>query len=159
MYPAGFVIAALIGFFMYQKYRVAPTLNLPELNLVDLEGKTTGIESFRGKKTVLCFSASWCGNCREELNTLASIKGTDLSDVTILVISDEPIEKVRALKERNGYPFVFLKMNVPFSSIGIHSIPTSYILNSKLEVKKQTVGYVDWKDPSTLKHLKVIMES
>lgn len=158
MYALGFVIAAVIGLFLYQKYRIAPSLNLPELDLVDLNAKSVAITSFKGQKLVLCFSASWCGNCREELNTIASIKDTELAGVTVVVISDEPIEKVKSFKERQAYPFVFLKMNKSFSDIGIYSIPTTYILNTNFEVKKETVGYIHWTDPSTLQHLKKIME-
>lgn len=158
MYALGFVIAAVIGLFVYQKYRVAPNLNLPELDLIDLEAKPVALASFKGQKLVLCFSASWCGNCREELNTIASIKNTELADVTVVVISDELVEKVKSFKERTAYPFVFLKMNKSFSDIGIFSIPTTYILNTDFEVKKETVGYIHWNDPSTLQHLKKIME-
>lgn len=152
------LVAAFVGFYMFQKYRVAPRLTLETLKLVDLDEKPVSMQSFKGQKVVLCFSASWCGNCREELETLTRVKAAEeLSDVTILVISDEPVEKVRGLKEK-GYPFTFLKMQQSFSEIGIHAIPTSYILNKQLEVKKETVGYLNWKDPSTLQHLKKLME-
>ncbi|PBQ30650.1 hypothetical protein CNR22_02295 [Sphingobacteriaceae bacterium] len=156
IYPVGLVIAVFVGFFIYQKYRVAPTLNLNSLNLVDLEGRSVKMDSFKGKKVVLCFSASWCGNCREELGVMSDIKDKDLSDVEVVVVSDESLEKVVDFKEK--YPFTFLKMNKHFNEIGINSIPTSYILNTNLEVKKETVGYLNWKDPSTLQHLKKLME-
>ncbi len=158
IYPAGLIIAALIGFFMYQKYRIAPTLKLNELGLVNLDGNAVNLETFEGKKLVLCFSASWCGNCREELNTIATIKQKELSDVEVIVISDETLEKVTRFKEKSEYPFTFLKMNKSFNEMGINSIPTSYIVNTNLEVKKETVGYLNWKDPSTLEHLKKLME-
>jgi peroxiredoxin len=158
MYPAGFVIAALIGFYMYQKYHVAPALNLNSLSLADLDGNPVRMESFKGKKLVVCFSASWCGNCREELDAITSVKEREIPEVEVVVISDEPLEKVRTFKNKSGYPFTFLKMNKPFNSIGIYSIPTSYIVNERLEVVKETVGYINWKDPSMLQHIKMIME-
>lgn len=158
MYLAGLVIAGLVAFFIYQKYRVAPTIKLNELKLVDLNDHPVNFESFIGKKIVLCFGASWCGNCREELDVLSSIKQKDLSDVEIVVISDESIEKIIRFKEKRAYPFTFLKMNKSFNEIGINSIPTSYIVNTKLEIKKETVGYLNWKDASTLQHLRMLME-
>ena len=158
IYLAGLIIAVAVAFFIYGKYHVAPSIKLKELSLTDLDGRPASMEAFKGKKLVVCFSASWCGNCREELNTMASIQGTDLADVEILVISDEPIERVRRFKEKPGYPFTFLKMNTSFHEIGINSIPTSYIVNRNLEIKKETVGYLNWKDPSTLQHLKKLME-
>ena len=158
IYPLGLVVAVLIAFYIYRKYRIAPSIDLNALNLVNIEQQPVKMTFFTGKKVVLCFSASWCGNCREELDVLASIKEKDLVDVEVVVISDETIEKIKMFKEKRAYPFTFLKMDRSFSTIGINSIPTSYIINTKLEITKETVGYLNWKDPSTLQHLKKLME-
>jgi thiol-disulfide isomerase/thioredoxin len=158
IYPAALIVAILIAFYAYRKYHVAPRLNLNSLNLTDLQEQPAQLGVYKGKKLVVCFSASWCGNCRVELKEINAVKNTVLSDVEVIVISDESIDKVRAFKERNGYPFIFLKMNVPFNSIGINSIPTSYIVNTNFEVMKETVGYINWEDPSTAQHLKKLME-
>jgi peroxiredoxin len=158
MYLLGLVIAVLIAFYAYRKYRIAPHIDLNALNLVSLEQQPVKMASFSGKKVIVCFSASWCGNCREELDVLASIKEKELSDVEIVVISDETLEKIRSFKEKHAYPFTFLKMDRSFNSIGINSIPTSYIINTRLNITKETVGYLNWQDPSTLQHLKKLME-
>ncbi|MBL7932981.1 MAG: TlpA family protein disulfide reductase [Bacteroidia bacterium] len=158
IFPAGLAVAGLLIFFLYQKYQVAPSINLKTLDLSDLEGNKVTMESLKGEKILLSFGASWCGNCWHELKDLNDISGTDLSDVKVIVVSDETPEKIMHFKEKGGFPFTFLKMNVPFSAIGINSIPTSYVINTKLEVKKETVGYIDWKDPSTCQHLKKLME-
>jgi peroxiredoxin len=158
IYPVGLIIAAFLAFYMYQKFRVAPSIKLNELNLSNLKGEDVSFETFKGKKIVLSFGASWCGNCREELDLLTAIKDRDLSDVEIIVISDEPLEKIIRFKEKRGYPFTFLKMDKPFHEIGINSIPTTYIINTKLEIKQETVGYLNWEDPSNLQYLKKLME-
>ena len=158
IYALGLVIAAVVIFYLYKHYRVAPAINFNQLSLVDLDEQPVKFENFKGKKTVVCFSASWCGNCLEELRDINSVKAEHLADVEILVISDEPIERIISFKNRTAYPFTFLKMNQTFNDIGIHSIPTSYILNTKLEIMKETVGYLNWKDPSTIEHLKKLME-
>ncbi|MBA2613649.1 MAG: TlpA family protein disulfide reductase [Bacteroidetes bacterium] len=152
------VIAALIGFYFYNKYNMAPSIDFNKLTLSDLNEKPVKFSSFKGKKMVVCFSASWCGNCLDEMKEMNAIKDVQLSDVEIVIISDEPLEKIMSLKERTDYPFTFLKMNQQFNDIGIFSIPTSYIVNTNLEVKKETVGYVDWTDASTVEHLKKLME-
>lgn len=103
-------------------------------------------------------AASWCPNCIDELNELSQIKTESLADVEVLVLSDESIEKIEQFKSRRNYPFTFLKLNADFASIGINSIPTSYILNTKFEVVKQSVGIIQWSDPSTLQHLKTLMD-
>ena len=152
------VIAALVGFYFYNKYKVAPSIDFSKLSLVDLNQQPVNFNSFKGKKLVVCFSASWCPNCLDELKELNDIKSTKLNEVEVVVISDESLEKIIAFKEKKGYPFTFLKLNQNFNDIGIFSIPTSYIVNTKLEVKKETVGYLDWKDASTAEHLVKLMD-
>lgn len=152
------LLGAAVGFYLYNKYRVAPQVKFADLNLTDLNGNKVQFTSFQGKKLVVSFGASWCINCIEELNTLKKIKDSQLADVEIVVISDETTERIQAFKSRKEYPFTFLKMDKEFSAIGIHSIPTTYIFNTRLELKKEQVGYIAWEDPSTLQHLKKLME-
>lgn len=156
-YALALLVAVFVVFFLYHKYRVAPAVQFNQLLLTDLYGKPFQFTSLKGKKTVVCFSASWCPNCLEELQDINAVK-SELTDVEVVVISDEPIEKIQSFKEKRKYPFLFLKMNQAFNQIGIHSIPTSYILNRELEVKKETVGYLDWKNASTREHLKKLMD-
>jgi peroxiredoxin len=159
MFPLGLIAMLCIAFYFYGKYHVAPGIRFSELSLSDLDGNPVNMDAYKGKKIALSFGASWCPNCLEEMRDINAVKDTELSDVEVIIISDEPLEKIRDLKERKGYDkFTFLKLNTPFSTIGINSIPTSYIINTKMRVMKESVGYVNWKDPSTAQHLKKIME-
>ena len=152
------VIAIVAAIYFYNKYRVAPGINLEKISLKDITGQPVKFSDFKGRKIILTFSASWCGNCLVELKALNAIKNKELSDVEVIVISDEPLETVQAFKERRGYPFTFLKMEGSFSSLGINAIPTNYILNKNLEVKYEKVGEIDWKDASTVQFMKKLME-
>ena len=58
-----------------------------------------------------------------------------------------------SFKDQKGYPFTFLKLNNAFGNIGIASIPTTYLLNTKGEIVYNKVGYIDWEDESTINHL------
>ncbi len=155
------ILIALIilgAFYLYNKYKVAPKIDFQKLELLDMEGNAFNFESLKGKKTIVSLGASWCPNCISEMNALAKIKDTELSDVTIVIIDDEPLEKVIAFKERKNYSFLFLKLNSSFPEIGIHSIPVNYFFNKNLELKKQQVGEIEWNDPSTREHYKKLME-
>ena len=152
------MILGLTGFYFYKKYNIPPSINFNKLDLYNLEAKKINFNEFKGKKILVSFGASWCGNCIDELNTLKKIKDQQLADVEIICISDEDLETIIEWKERKQYPFTFLKLNSSFNSVNIFSIPTSYIVNTKLEVVKETVGYIDWEDESTRNHLKKLME-
>jgi peroxiredoxin len=152
------LLAAILALFLYKKFRVAPSVKFEELHLQNLDGEKIEFGSFTGKKLIVSFGASWCINCIDELNTLKKIKDKELSDVEIIVISDESLDRIAAFRAKKEYPVTFLKMDSEFAAIGIHSIPTTYIFNTKLELKKEEVGYIAWEDTSTLEHLKKLME-
>lgn len=154
------LIVILIGLgalYLYNKYRVPPSIDLTKLSLVDMNGQPVNFAQFKGKKTMVCFSASWCPNCIREMNTLKKIKDSELADVEIVIIDDEPIEEVIQFKEGRAYPFTFLKLDRPFPSIGINSIPVTYFYDSNLQLKKDEVGEIEWSDPSTREHYKQVM--
>lgn len=146
------------GLYIFNKYRVAPTIEISKLNVVDQDTIKFDITSLKGKKVIVSFYASWCPNCIEELQVLNSIKNSKLSDIEVLAITDESIEKLVAFKTKTQYPFTFLTLTGTFPEIGIASIPTTYLLNAKGEIVYNNVGYIAWKDESTLNHLKSLME-
>jgi thiol-disulfide isomerase/thioredoxin len=151
------VIAGFAVFYYYNKYKVAPEISLKDVAIVDLNGSPADLASYKGEKILLCFAASWCGPCRQELGLISSVKQSLLSDVHVVVVSDEPVDKVLAFKNDFANTFDWMRMIRPFSSIGINSIPSSYLINRKGEVVKKTVGFIDWSDPSTANHLSKLM--
>jgi thiol-disulfide isomerase/thioredoxin len=143
------LILAVIGYYFYQKYRVAPELKTAQLPIQTLDGNDVSLARYQGQKTALCFAASWCGPCRQELKMIGELKSTTLKDVKIVVISDEDPLQIERLKMQFPFDFEWLRLKQPFASIGINSIPTSYLLNRQGRVVKQKVGAIDWEDPST----------
>jgi len=137
------------GLYIFNKYRVAPTIEISKLNVVDQDTIKFDITSLKGKKVIVSFYASWCPNCIEELQVL---------NIEVLAITDESIEKLVAFKTKTQYPFTFLTITGTFPEIGINSIPVTYLLNTKGEVVYNNVGYIEWNDESTLNHLKSLME-
>jgi len=157
-YLLGIIVIGFLAFYFYQKYKIAPDLKIENLSVENLNNEVVNLSSFKGKKTVLCFAASWCGPCRSELKAISSVKESLYRDVEIVVISDEDLETILQFKAQIAYPFVWLRLTKPFNAVDIYSIPTSYFLNTKGEVVKKTVGYLDWKDSATAGHLNKLME-
>jgi len=152
------VLLVFVAFYLYRKYRVAPEIDLDHLPLSTIDGVPVKLSAFEGKKVILCFGASWCGNCLEELHDLKQVAHLLPADVEVVVISDEQPQRIESLIKK-GFPFTFLKLNKSFGELGINAIPTSYLLNRNLKVKKETVGYLNWKDESTRQHLLKLLES
>lgn len=151
-------ILGVVGLYFYNKYNVAPTIDIAKLDVVNQDTNKFDMASLKGKKVIVSFYASWCPNCIEELKILNSIKNQKLADIEVLAVTDESIEKLVAFKNKTQYPFTFLTITGQFPEIGINSIPVTYLLNTKGEIVYNNVGYVEWNDESTLEHLKGLME-
>lgn len=149
---------AALGLYFYQKYNVAPPIDISKIEVVDQDTNRFDIQSLKGQKVIVSFYASWCPNCLEELKEINAIKNSRLSDVTVLCITDESIKKMVSFREKMAYPFTFVTLVSNFRDFGIHSIPTTYLLNTKGEVVYDNVGYIDWADESTCEHLKSLMQ-
>lgn len=151
-------VLGVIGLYFYNKYNVAPSIQIQKLEVFDQNNIKFDFKSIIGKKVIVSFYASWCPNCIDELKTLNRIKSQKLNDIEIIAITDESIEKLISFKEKKQYPFTFLKLNSPFSAIGIFSIPTTYLVNKKGEIVYNKVGYIQWDDESNINHLKSLMD-
>jgi hypothetical protein len=65
-----------------------------------------------------------------------------LAGYEMLAITDENLEKLTEFKTKTQYPFTFLTLTKVFSDIGINSIPTTYLLNTKGEIVYNNVGFI-----------------
>jgi thiol-disulfide isomerase/thioredoxin len=151
-------ILGLVGLYLFNKYKVAPKIDVTNLEVVDSTSAKFDIKSLKGKKVIVSFYASWCPDCLKELKALNEIKNEKLKDVEVLAITDETMEKLISFKNKKEYPFTFLKLSKSFNDLKIFSIPTVYLLNTKGEIVYQKVGYINWKDESELLHLTSLMD-
>jgi thiol-disulfide isomerase/thioredoxin len=113
------------------------------------------LSSFRGKKILINYWATWCGSCIQEMPSL--LKAQELlkdENYIFLLVSDESIKKISRFKNRKKFNFTYLKSSVSLGSMGIYSLPTTYIFNEKGEKVKKMVGAVDWNSNRMIKKLK-----
>jgi peroxiredoxin len=148
---AGIVIVLL---YQYQKYRMAPTVDVFKFGYTDTAGKNVNLYNYKGKKIIYTFWGTWCGECIQELKRLNETKKNDLQDVIVIAVSDEPLEQTKPFIQRKQYPFIFLQLDRGFPQIGINAIPVNYLINEKGEVTYARVGSIDWKDPSEISFAK-----
>ncbi|SNB06000.1 Thiol-disulfide isomerase-like thioredoxin [Flavobacterium psychrophilum] len=99
------------------------------LNLTDLDGKEFDINSIKSKKILVNFWATWCAPCIQEMPLLQNAYNIINTEYTFILISDEPIEKIKTFKEKKGYNFLFLRSgNNNAEKIG--ALPTTLLLDN-----------------------------
>lgn len=152
------LVIGLIAWFLFSKYRVAPEVDMFSQELYDADGNKTNLGKFRGKKLIVTYWATWCGQCLKELKVLNEIKGAKLSDVEIIAITDDEQDVMSDFITRKNYPFHFFRIGKKFSDIGIHAIPVNYLVNTKGNVVFNKVGSPDWEDNSFIAKAQSMME-
>jgi thiol-disulfide isomerase/thioredoxin len=109
---------------------IQPVEVVHQLSLTDLEGKAFDLSETSGKPIIVNFWATWCKPCIKEFPHFQEARKKH-NEVVVVVISDEPIEKLRSFKEEFGYDFIFLHSKNRLATHGINSIPLSYFYKAK----------------------------
>jgi thiol-disulfide isomerase/thioredoxin len=141
---AGLISALImVGIFIYQRYRVAPALLLPEIQLSDLQGNSIKPES--GKPTLLIFFGTWCRDCRKELPILAKLE-EELKNrnIQVVLVSDEDNAVLQDFSTSIPLSFQLCKLKGSFKENSIYTLPTSYLFCSNGSVFRKQTGAIDW---------------
>ena len=140
----GLVLALLsTGIFIYQRYRVAPSLLLPEIQLSDLQGNSVKPES--GKPTLLIFFGTWCRDCRKELPVLAKLEAELKNrNIQVILVSDEEIAVLQDFSSGIPLSFQLCKLTGSFKENNIYTLPTSYLFCSNGSIFRKQTGAIEW---------------
>ena len=115
----------------------------PQINLLDIAGKTRDLTEFSGKVIVLNFWATWCGPCRDEMPIFEKLRTRFSEDeVVFRGINDEDRDTAAAfLKEQNlAMPVLFdewLEANLKYK---INYVPTTVIIDRAGKIRRVFVG-------------------
>ena len=126
-------------------------------SFVDLYQKDIDLSVFKEGKVIISYWATWCGPCIKEM---PSIKRAEkiLEDYgyTFLLVSDETITKISKFKNESNFDFNFLKSSKSFETLGVYSMPTSYIFDENGNIIETIVGAIEWDSKEMITKLKML---
>jgi thiol-disulfide isomerase/thioredoxin len=126
-------------------------------SFVDLENKKVDLSSFKGKRIIINYWATWCSPCIKEMPALLKAQNIlQNHNYIFLLVSNETISRISGFKDDKKYNFNFLKSSGPNEILGIYSLPTSYIFDEKGMKIETIVGTLDWDSDQTIKRLKTL---
>ena len=126
-------------------------------SFVDLNDNIVDLTAFKGKKIVINYWATWCGPCLKEMPGLKRAEEALKSyNYTFLLISDESGSKIAEFKKVKNYDFNFLKSIKSNETLGIYSLPTSYIFDEKGNKLETIVGTIAWDSQEIINKLKIL---
>lgn len=147
------VIALVVAGYLYKKYRIAPDLKFSEIELTDIDGKNNyTLDDFSGKPVFLNFYTTWCKPCLKEFPSIVNAsKELEKDGFIFLAVSDENPNKITKYQQRYNIDLNFLRLHHPMrEDLEVHTIPTTYILNTKGEVVFTKVGEYEWDSPESI---------
>ena len=139
-----------------EKFSDIDSLQL-KTSFVDLKNKKVDLTSYEGKKIVINHWATWCGPCIKEMPGIERAqKILKNYDYIFLLVSDEKVSKISEFKNDNKYEFNFLKSVRSNETLGIYSLPTSYIFDENGIKIETIVGTIIWDSEKIINKLKLL---
>ncbi len=114
-------------------------------NLTGLDGKKVTFGQMLDKPVLLNLWATWCPPCVAELPGLLELSQEYGDKANFLLVTDEPVEKVKAFLKKHGYSQrnFYLSRGVP-PDFATRSIPASYIVSENKKVVLKKKGAARW---------------
>ncbi|MGB1114476.1 MAG: TlpA family protein disulfide reductase [Flavobacteriaceae bacterium] len=124
---------------------------------VDLNNNPVDITQYKGKRIVLNYWATWCGPCIKEMPALKITEDLlENHNYAFLLVSDETISKISDFKMNKKFDFNYLKSVKSIETLGIYSLPTSYIFDENGKKIETIVGTISWDSEEIIEKLKKI---
>jgi len=111
----------------------------PDFTLKDLNGNDVTLSSFKGKKVLLSFGATWCPYCVKEVPELNAFYGKHKDmDVKIINIDiQESIAKVKSFVQKQGikYTVVIDPDGKVSGQYNVYGIPAIFLIDENGIIK------------------------
>ena len=126
-------------------------------SFVDLSENNLDLSVYKEGKIVINYWATWCRPCIKEMPSLKKAEEI-LEDYgyTFLLVSDETISKISKFKNERNFDFNFLKSIKSFETLGVYSMPTSYIFDENGKIIETIVGAIEWDSEEMINKLKML---
>lgn len=124
---------------------------------IDLNNNPVDLTQYKGRRIVLNYWATWCGPCIKEMPGLKIAEDLlENHNYIFILASDETISKISEFKMNKKFDFNYLKSVNSIETLGIYSLPTSYIFDENGKKVETIVGTIAWDSEQIIEKLKKI---
>ena len=133
----------------------APTIQAPNVTILDASGKEVQLQSLVGKPIILNFWASWCPPCKQEMPDFEAAYKEHGDTIQFMMVNmtdggRETIATAEKYIASQGYsfPVYFDTKQEAAIEYGVSAIPTTYFINAQGHIIAYAAGAI------TAQHLK-----
>jgi peroxiredoxin len=111
----------------------------PEMDAVDLDGKSHRLSDYRGQVVLLNIWATWCGPCREEMPALDQLyKERSAEGLVVLGFSveDPTLQRQFAEELPVSYPLLTNEGNIPETFGTTARYPSNYLIDRQGQLRR-----------------------
>lgn len=134
----------------------------PDFNLINKNGTSVSLSSFKGKVVLLNFWANWCPTCKRELKSLNSLnklyRDRDLVVLSIVVDNNSEVFETINNKQVDFDVLVDHDQSVSLSLYKIFMFPTTFIIDKNGIIVKRYFGQQIWTQTRILNELDKLLE-
>jgi len=127
---------------------------LSEATLQGLSGGARKLSTYRGKPLIINVWASWCGPCRQEMQSLqrlANRPGATRYTVIGISTDDDPEAAKAYLKSARITFSQFIDAKLKMENmLGANKIPLTLLIDAKGRIVEKYYGAEQWDGPSAL---------
>jgi len=159
------LILSIFAISLFTLSSYSQNKNLPSVKVKDLKGKLVNIQSLEndGNPIVISFWATWCKPCKKELNTIAEVyedwqEDTGVKLVAISIDDSRSASKVKPYVNASGWEYeIYIDANRELArSMGVSTVPHTFLLNSNGKVVWEHKGYIDGDEDELLEQIEHI---
>lgn len=108
-------------------------------------GENINFNSFKGKKVVVSFWATWCPPCIAEMPSLQALYDDYGNEVSFLLVTNEQKHVVDEFMTDREFDLpIYYSLSSPISELESQVLPTTFIINEAGEIVVKKIGAADW---------------
>ncbi len=138
------IVGPAVGSLRTPAFPADPTPDM-DWRLRRLDGGELTLADFREDVLFINNWATWCGPCVREMPTIENLaerfRGADLAFV---IVSDEPLDKVRAFVDRQGWRLPIYVTDARPAFLQTRRLPSTFVLDHSRQTIFSHVGGARW---------------
>jgi peroxiredoxin len=144
-----------VGAWFYKAYKMPPKLDTKISELVGENGSPANISDYRGKYVLVSYFQTWCGECIQELQSMNALQAkVGKNRIQIMLISDEPLEKIKRFKEKYCKTLDYYQSAKTLKDQNIRVFPTTFLLDPNGNVLLSKINSFEWDNTEVLRMIK-----